>query len=106
MDKTIIVTGGAGFIGSHTIIELLQQTNYNVVSIDNYSNSGKETYNRIEKITGKKIDYFDLDLCDWESLSKNLSSLKNIAGVIHFAAFKSVPESVADPLLYYHNNLE
>ncbi len=52
------------------------------------------------------INYFDFDLCDWESLNKNLSLIKNIAGVIHFAAFKSVPESVADPLLYYHNNIE
>ena len=104
--KTILVTGGAGYIGSHTIIELLQQTNYSVVSVDNYSNSGENTYERIEKITGKKIKHFDFDLCDWPALDKNLSSLNNIAGIIHFAAFKSVPESMADPLLYYHNNIE
>lgn len=104
--QSIIVTGGAGYIGSHTIIELLQQTAYNVISIDNYSNSNKDTYTRIEKITGKKFQYFDIDLCDKQKLNKELHQLNNIAGVIHFAAFKSVPESVAKPLLYYHNNIE
>lgn len=104
--QSIIVTGGAGYIGSHTIIELLQQTNYNVISIDNYSNSNKDAYSRIEKITGKKFQYFDIDLCDKKKLNKELQPLNNIAGVIHFAAFKSVPESVAKPLLYYHNNIE
>ena len=104
--KSIIVTGGAGYIGSHTIIELLQQTNYNIISIDNYSNSDKEAYNRIEKITGEKIDYFNIDLCNKESLYKQLNSINDIIGIIHFAAFKSVPESVANPLLYYHNNIE
>ncbi len=104
--ESIIVTGGAGYIGSHTIIELLQQTNYNIVSIDNFSNSNEKVYNRIEKITGKKISSFNTNLCDKNTLNKQLHSLDNIAGVIHFAAFKSVPESVANPLLYYHNNLE
>jgi UDP-glucose 4-epimerase len=104
--QSIIVTGGAGYIGSHTIVELLQQTNYNIVSIDNFSNSNKEAYNWIEKITGKKIEQFNIDLCDKLSLEKQLSPITNIVGVIHFAAFKSVPESVADPLLYYHNNFE
>lgn len=104
--QSIIVTGGAGYIGSHTIIELLQQTNYTVISIDNFSNSNKEAYTWIEKITGKKIQHFNIDLCDKSSLEKQLSSLTNIVGVIHFAAFKSVPESVTNPLLYYHNNIE
>jgi UDP-glucose 4-epimerase len=104
--ESIVVTGGAGYIGSHTIIELLQQTNYNIISIDNYSNSDEAAYKRIEKITGKKINHFNIDLCDKDLLFKELSSVNNIVGVIHFAAFKSVPESVADPLLYYHNNIE
>jgi UDP-glucose 4-epimerase len=104
--KTIVVTGGAGYIGSHTVVELLQQTGYTVVSIDNYSNSGEQTYARIEKITGKKIKYYDVDLCRSELVNKTFSELNSVEGIIHFAAFKSVPESVADPLLYYHNNIE
>lgn len=104
--QSIIVTGGAGYIGSHTIIELLQQTNYNIISIDNYSNSNEQSYSRIEKITGKKINYYNIDLCDKDALYNQLKSVDNIMGVIHFAAFKSVPESVANPLLYYHNNVE
>lgn len=104
--KSIIVTGGAGYIGSHTIVELLEHTNYNVISIDNYSNSSEETYKRIEAVTGKKIQHFDLDLCDRKAMEQKLSGLNDVVGVIHFAAFKSVPESVANPLLYYHNNIE
>jgi len=104
--KSIIVTGGAGYIGSHTIIELQEKTDYNVISIDNYSNSTPETYNRIESITGKKVEFYEVDLCDKKAVESKLAHLNNIEGVIHFAAFKSVPESVADPLLYYHNNIE
>lgn len=104
--ESIIVTGGAGYIGSHTVIELLQQTDYNIISIDNYSNSSEYTYKRIEKITGKKVDYYNIDLCDKDALFSALEQLNNIIGIIHFAAFKSVPESVANPLLYYKNNIE
>lgn len=104
--ESIIVTGGAGYIGSHTIIELLQQTDFDVISIDNFSNSHQNAYANIEKITGKKITAFNINLCDKESLFKHFRDAENIAGIIHFAAFKSVPQSVADPLLYYHNNIE
>lgn len=103
--STIIVTGGAGYIGSHTIIELLQQTDYNIVSIDNFSNSNSDTFDRIEAITGKRIKNLNVDICNLEALDLALSSVKNPIGIIHFAAYKSVPQSVADPLLYYHNNL-
>lgn len=106
--KSIIVTGGAGYIGSHTIIELLEQTNYNVISIDNYSNSSEETYNRINRICNKpeRLSFLNIDICDKVALLSALKSINNIEGVIHFAAFKSVPESVEKPLLYYHNNNE
>jgi UDP-glucose 4-epimerase len=103
--STIIVTGGAGYIGSHTIIELLQQTNYEVVSIDNFSNSNLDTFDRIESITGKRVKNLNVDICNLEALELALTSVKNPIGIIHFAAYKSVPQSVADPLLYYHNNL-
>lgn len=103
--QSIIVTGGAGYIGSHTIIELLQQTSYNIISIDNYSNSTQETYKRIEQITGKSIQHFDIDICDMQTLQAVMASLDNPVGIIHFAAFKSVPESVSQPLEYYHNNI-
>lgn len=103
--STIIVTGGAGYIGSHTIIELLQQTDYNVVSIDNFSNSNPDTFERIEKITGKQVKNLNVDICNLEALELAIGKIKNPIGIIHFAAFKSVPQSVADPLLYYHNNI-
>ncbi|KKO19356.1 MAG: UDP-glucose 4-epimerase GalE [Candidatus Brocadia sp.] len=105
---TVIVTGGAGYIGSHTIIELLEQTDYRVISLDNYSNSTEDTYRRIREITGKgdRLSWFKVDLCNKAELIHTLKPTDSIKGIIHFAAFKSVPESVADPLLYYHNNME
>ena len=103
---TIIVTGGAGYIGSHTIIELLQQTNFTVVSIDNFSNSNADTFDRIEAITGKRIKNLNVDICNLEALELAFGSIKNPIGIIHFAAFKAVGDSVNAPLTYYHNNLE
>lgn len=102
--QTIIVTGGAGYIGSHTIIELLTKTSYNVVSVDNFSNSNPSSYERIRAITGKSFDTITIDLCDDALVTEKLSALQNVSGIIHFAAYKSVPESMADPLLYYDNN--
>lgn len=102
---TIIVTGGAGYIGSHTIIELLTKTNFKVVSIDNFSNSTEKAYNRIKEITNKSFETLNFDLCDENKLISELSKIKNIIGIIHFAAFKSVPESITNPPLYYRNNL-
>lgn len=104
--QTIIVTGGAGYIGSHTIIELLNQTEYNIVSIDNFSNSTPETFDRIESITGKRIQNLNVNICNLEALEFAISSIKNPIGIIHFAAFKSVGDSVSNPLSYYHNNLQ
>lgn len=101
----ILITGGAGYIGSHTIIEILENTNWEVISIDNYSSSSEKTYQRIEKITGKKVTYYNIDLTDLSLTEKVFEENTDIAGIIHFAAFKSVPESVENPLLYYHNNL-
>lgn len=102
---TIVVTGGAGYIGSHTIIELLQTTSFKVVSIDNYSNSSEDTYNRIKQITGQEIEYSNIDLCNFEETLKRLKSEHELIGIIHFAAFKSVSESVENPHKYYHNNI-
>jgi UDP-glucose 4-epimerase len=104
--KKIIVTGGAGYIGSHTLIELLNNTSYEVISIDNFSNSNVEAYKRVEKITNKQVNFLNFDLCDNKSLMDHLLPMKDIHGIIHFAAFKSVPDSVKDPILYYHNNIE
>jgi UDP-glucose 4-epimerase len=102
---TILVSGGAGYIGSHTIIELLENTNLNVVSIDNFSNSSAETFERIKKITGKTVKNYNIDLGNVEKTETVFREEKNIKGVIHFAAYKSVPESVANPHKYYQNNV-
>ena len=106
MKSKIIVTGGAGYIGSHAIIELLENTQYEVISIDNFSNSQVETYDRILAITGISIKHYPIDLCDKQAFFNVLKQEENVVGLIHFAAFKSVPESVANPYKYYHNNIE
>ena len=105
MKNTIIVTGGAGYIGSHTIIELLENTDLNVISIDNFSNSRPDTFERIKQITGKTVKNYNVDLCDAIATDSVFKSEKNVVGIIHFSAFKSVPESVANPFKYYHNNI-
>jgi UDP-glucose 4-epimerase len=103
--EIIVVTGGAGYIGSHTIVQLLQTTNYQVVSVDNYSNSAPDTFRRIEMITGKKVINHDIDLCDAIKTETFFRNSPPIKGIIHFAAFKAVGESVLDPQKYYHNNI-
>lgn len=101
--KTILVTGGAGFIGSHTTVELIQ-AGYEVVIVDNFSNSSIDTLNRIEKITSIKPRLYNLDLRDKAKLKKVFRD-NNIESVIHFAALKAVGESVEKPVLYYQNNI-
>lgn len=101
--KKVLVTGGLGFIGSHTCAELLSQ-GYKVIVVDNLSNSELEVKDRIEKITGKKIDFIQSDLADKESV-KVLFENHEIDAIIHFAASKAVGESVEKPILYYQNNL-
>lgn len=105
MAKTVVVTGGCGYIGSHTILELIEHTDFNIISIDNYLNSTADTLDRIEEISGRRIHNYEVDLCDYEKLAKTLKELNDVIGVIHFAALKSVPDSVADPVFYYHNNI-
>jgi len=101
----VLVTGGCGYIGSHTIIDLLEN-GFEVVSIDNLVRSKSLTIDRIEKITGTKIKNYVVDLCDFDATKAVFAAEPNIEGIIHFAALKSVPESVEKPLLYYKNNIE
>lgn len=100
----ILVTGGTGFIGSHTTVELLNN-NYDVVIIDNLSNSKKEVIDNIKTITGKDVIFYEGDVCNKELLRKIFEENK-IDAVIHFAGFKAVGESVKKPLMYYRNNLD
>jgi UDP-glucose 4-epimerase len=100
----ILVTGGAGYIGSHTIVELLRNNEHEIISIDNFYNSHPWIVDRIEKITGKKIINYPVDLADIIATRKVFQENKDIKGVIHFAALKSVEESQKTPLLYLRNN--
>jgi len=104
--KKILVTGGAGYIGSHTIIEIIEKQGWEVISVDNYSNSSASTFTRIKDITGKSITNYVVDLCDAKATRSIFEQHNDIWGIIHFAAYKSVPESVEKPLVYYHNNIE
>ena len=99
----ILVTGGTGFIGSHTVVELLN-AGYNVVVLDNLVNSSKESLERIKKITGKSVKFYEDDLLDMESL-QNIFEKENISSVIHFAGLKAVGESCQIPLAYFNNNI-
>ena len=101
--KEILVTGGLGYIGSHTVVQLIEK-NYKVTIVDNLSNSKIFILDNIEKITGKRPNYFNIDLTDYNKINSSFSG-KKFYGVIHFAAFKSVSESVNHPEKYYHNNL-
>ncbi|MEG0021867.1 MAG: UDP-glucose 4-epimerase GalE [Bacilli bacterium] len=100
----ILVTGGAGFIGSHTVVELLDR-NYEVVIVDNFSNSKKEVIDNIRKITNKDFQFYEGNVCDKELLTKVFKE-HNIDAVIHFAGYKAVGESVKNPLMYYRNNID
>jgi UDP-glucose 4-epimerase len=99
----ILVTGGAGYIGSHTCVELLNQ-GYEVVVVDNLSNSSKKSIERVEGITGKHITFYEADLLDKNAID-NIFEKEKLEAVIHFAGLKAVGESVAKPLEYYHNNI-
>jgi UDP-glucose 4-epimerase len=103
MSKNILVTGGAGYVGSHVIASLLEQ-GYGAVSADNLSNASAEGYNRLKEITGKGFPSVDADVSDAGLMAKIMSE-HNIWAVIHCAAHKSPPESVGDPLKYYKNNI-
>ncbi len=100
---SILVTGGAGYIGSHTCVELLD-AGYDIVVVDNFSNSKPEALKRVGEITGKEFKFYEVDILDREGLRKVFDE-NDVKAVIHFAGLKAVGESVAMPLKYYHNNI-
>lgn len=100
----ILVTGGCGFIGSHTIVDLIEN-GYEVVCVDDNSRSSATVLEGVEKITGKEVKLYKVDLCNFDETFAIFQENADIAGIIHFAAFKAVGESVEKPLLYYENNL-
>ena len=100
----VLVTGGCGFIGSHTIVDLINN-GFDVVSVDSNVRSSTLLLEGVEKITGKKIRNYKVDLCNLEDTHAVFHENRDIVGVIHFAALKTVPESVSDPLFYFQNNL-
>ncbi len=101
----VIVTGGTGYIGSHTIVDLMNN-GFEVICIDNLSRSTTYSLTGIEEITGKKPTFYQIDLCDKEATLQVIGEHKDAVGIIHFAALKSVGESVDKPLLYYANNID
>jgi UDP-glucose 4-epimerase len=102
--QTILVTGGCGYIGAHTIVDLIEN-GFNVISVDNLSRSSENSLAGIEKITGKKVKNYNIDLTNAQTAESIFTENPNITGVIHFAAYKAVGESVEMPLAYYENNI-
>ena len=100
--KTILVTGGAGYIGSHTVIELLKNNEYDVIIVDNFSNSNPLILNRLHQLVGRPIKFYHRDC---REQFDDILSTHRVDGIIHFAAFKSVGDSVENPLSYYDNNI-
>ena len=100
---SILITGGTGYIGSHTVVELLK-LNKNIIVVDNLANSSTKVLDRIKTITGKTITFIEADICD-ESAIDHIFSEHHIEAVIHFAGLKAVGESSQIPLNYYHNNV-
>ncbi|MGG1946452.1 UDP-glucose 4-epimerase GalE [Trinickia sp. NRRL B-1857] len=103
-EGAILVTGGAGFIGSHTVVELVS-SGYDVVIVDNLVNSKREAVRRIERIVGRPVPFYEIDACDEAALSE-VFDVHKISAAIHFAALKAVGESVAKPIEYYRNNID
>jgi UDP-glucose 4-epimerase len=101
----ILVTGGAGYIGAHTIVDLLEN-GHQVISVDNFAKANNKLFEGIENLTGIKIKNYPIDLCDEVATQQIFIENKDIDGIIHFAAYKSVGESVNEPLMYYNNNLK
>lgn len=101
----VLVTGGCGYIGSHTIVDLIDN-GFDVISVDNLSNADESALDGIEKITGKRVRNYRVDLCDPKLTREVFEKHPDLVGIIHFAALKSVGESVFNPLGYFHNNLE
>jgi len=104
MNKLILVTGGTGYIGSHTVVELMN-SGFDVVIIDNLSNSEKSVLDGIAEITGRRPYFEQFDICDKEKLNNFFKIYKKLDAIIHFAAYKAVGESIEKPLMYYQNNL-
>lgn len=100
----ILVTGGCGYIGSHTVVELLND-NYEVIIVDNLSNSKEDVIDKIKQITNKDVTFYKVDVCDKEKMNE-IFDKEGIDAVIHFAGYKAVGESVAKPLMYYRNNID
>jgi len=104
MMKKILVTGGCGYIGSHTVVDLMEN-GFDVISVDNNSRSSARILEGVEKITGKKVKNYKVDLCNFDDTWAIFQENEDIVGIIHFAAYKAVGESVEQPLMYFENNL-
>jgi UDP-glucose 4-epimerase len=102
----VLVTGGTGYIGSHTIISMIETGRFTPVCVDSCERSSPKTIDRIKKITGVNVPFYKLDICNKDDVFNIFEENKDIIGIIHFAAYKSVPESVEKPLEYYRNNLQ